>query len=76
MAEQFDAEDAASEAPRGQPVAAPWIDGLPGVPQPRQVGDMTAFDLALGGQAWRQEYRLALAGQSVLVNRAPVVVEP
>ncbi len=75
-AEQFDAADAAAEALAGQPVAAPWIDGPPGVPQPRQVCDMTAFDLALGDQAWRQEYRLALAGQSVLVNRAPVVAEP
>lgn len=75
-AEQFDAADAAAEALAGQAVAAPWIDGPPGVPQPRQVCDMTAFDLALGDQSWRQEYRLALSGQAVIVNRAPVAAEP
>lgn len=75
-AEQFDAADVAMEAVAAQPVAAPWIDGPPGVLQPRQPCDMISFDLALGDQSWRQEYRLALSGQTVLVNRATVPAEP
>ncbi len=74
--EQFDAADATLETMASGPDAAPWIEGLPGLPQPRQVCDMTAFDIALGEQGWRQEYRLALSGGAVLVNRAPVVTEP
>lgn len=75
-AEQFDAADAALEAVTQGPEAAPWIEPLPGQSQPRQVCDMTAFDVALGDQGWRQEYRLALSGGSVLVNRAPVTAAP
>src|SRR5690606_34901519 len=74
--EQFDAADAALEAVAAGHEAAPWIEGLPGLAQPRQVCDMTAFDIALGDQSWRQEYRLALSGNSVLVNRAVVTAEP
>lgn len=73
---QFDAADAATEALAAHAVAAPWIDGPAGVPQPRQVCDLSAFDLALGDSSWRQEYRLALSGQAVLVHRAPVPAEP
>lgn len=74
--EQFDAADAALEAVAAGPEAAPWIEGPAGLPQPRQVCDMTAFDIAVGDQGWRQEYRLALSGGAVLVNRAPVAAEP
>ncbi|MFY9476387.1 MAG: hypothetical protein WAQ08_01755 [Aquabacterium sp.] len=74
--EEFDEADAALESVAVGPGAAPWIEVLPGLAQPRQVCDMTAFDIALGDQGWRQEYRLALSGGGVLVNRAPVVGEP
>jgi hypothetical protein len=74
--EQFDTADAALEAAAGGAPAASWIDKPPGALAPRQVCDMTAFDIALGDQGWRQEYRLALSGGAVLVNRAPVVGEP
>lgn len=73
--EQFDEADAALEAAAVGPGAAPWIETPPGLPQPRQVCDMTAFDIALGEQGWRQEYRLALSGGGVLVHRTPVTVE-
>src|SRR5690606_27645149 len=74
--EQFDAADAALEAVAAGHEAAPWIEGLPGLAQPRQVCDMTAFDIALGDQSWREGHRLALSGTSLLAKRAVVTAAP
>jgi hypothetical protein len=75
--EQFDAADAAMEAAVAKPGAQPWIEGTAGVlAQPRQACDLTAFDVALGDQGWRQEYRLAWSGQGALISLAPVSVVP
>lgn len=71
--EQFDAADMALEATAEVPEAAPWLESTAARAQPRQACDLHAFDLALGDQSWRQEYRLALSGQQVLVHLAPVV---
>jgi hypothetical protein len=63
----------------GQAGVAPWIplgpssDGalIPGSSPYRLPCDLTAFDLALGDQSWRSEYRMAWSGTEVLVNHAP-----
>lgn len=75
--EQFDAADAAMEAVPASAAAAAWIEGTGAAQaQPRQVCDLSAFDLALGDQGWRREYRLAWSGQGALIHHAPMTVEP
>jgi hypothetical protein len=75
--QEFDAADAAMEAVPGSAAAAAWIEGTGSAQaQPRQVCDLSAFDLALGDQSWRTEYRLAWSAQGTLINHAPLTAPP
>lgn len=75
--DQFDAADVAMEAAVRSASAQPWIEGSgAALPQPRRVCDLTAFDVALGDQAWRQEYRMAWSGSGALISMAPVPAVP
>lgn len=73
--EAFDAADAAMEAVVAQPGAMPWLEGYQPVRQadPRTACDLTSFDMALGDQSWRHEYRLAWTGKAILAQYAPLV---
>jgi hypothetical protein len=73
----FDAADTAMEAvPKAVAVAA-WIEGTEmAQAEPRQPCDLTGFDLVLGEQSWRHEYRLAWNGQAVLAQHMPYVPPP
>lgn len=70
----FDAADAAMEAVLAQPDAMPWLEGyqVASVAEPRTACDLTSFDMALGDQSWRHEYRLAWTGQAILAQYTPL----
>lgn len=71
----FDAADMAVEAVLAQPAAMPWLEGhqVTSAPEPRKACDLTSFDIAIGDQSWRHEYRLAWTGQAVLAQYTPLV---
>lgn len=74
--EAFDAADAAMEAVIAQPGAMPWLEEghqLMRVAEPRTACDLSSFDMAVGDQSWRHEYRLACTGQAILAQYAPMV---
>ncbi len=76
-AKAFDAADAAMEAAPRSSEAAAWIEGSEmAQAEPRQPCDLIGFDLALGDQSWRHEYRLAWNGQAVLAQHMPYVPTP
>lgn len=74
--ETLDQSDLAMTLAAQQPRAASWVEQPSDAAEPRVACDMTAFDLALGDQAWRHEYRLSLAGQVPVASRVPLVAEP
>lgn len=71
----FDAADAAMEALLAQPDAMPWIEGhqMANAAAPRTACDLTSFDMALGDQSWRHEYRLAWTGKTIAAQYTPMV---
>lgn len=71
----FDAAHAAIEAVLELPAAMPWLAShqTASVPEPRTACDLTSFDMAIGDQSWRHEYRLAWTGQAILAQYTPLV---
>lgn len=69
---ELDAADVAMESAVQAVSVAAWIEGTQTLQaEPRQPCDLTGFDLALGDQTWRQEYRLAWNGKAVLAQHMP-----
>jgi hypothetical protein len=57
-----------------RPHVAPWINQPGAEAEPRVACDLSAFELALGDQSWRQEYRLLSQGATPVATRTACAV--
>lgn len=73
--ETLDQTDLAITVAAQQPQANSWIEQPQDTAEPRVACDLTALDLGLGDQSWRQEYRLSLVNGMPVATRVPLVVD-
>jgi hypothetical protein len=74
--EVFDRADKSMVDAIGLPRVTCWIDQTPPTPEPQVACDMTAFDLALGDQSWRREYRFTGDGAGATATLGPYPAPP
>lgn len=70
----FEAADADMVAACALPSGLSFIDQPADGPEPRVACDLSALDVGIAEQPWRHEYRLALSGDTPLMQRAALPV--